>query len=311
MFSEDNRRKIIRRLKNEKDRNNFLSTIGEIRFGKLFNELGFQIEYDKLFPNNQKPDWEIRIRGSSAICDVYRLGKSEKDQFRSDFENRLIEKIEGIQQRYFLKIYFVDAHFDTTFYNVDLITNEVRDWLTSSQKEVGERISIQNNFEFEVIKSQTETENVCCLGNVSPIEIKSQKVKQSGNLKPNEITKKLHKYDSIISEYKVPFFICVYIDFASGFKHRDLQDNFLGRGVKFVDFGTPMASMEQFRHLGQAWSELGEFYNNLQLSGIITFFNEQFKLLLNPNRQQIIYEQRNEEMLLKLKIITDANEGNN
>ena len=107
----------------------------------------------------------------------------------------------------------------------------------------------------------------------------------------------------------MPYFICIYIDFVSGFDHKDIRERFLGHGVEFIDFGTPIASYDQFRHMGQTWTELGEFYTNLQLSGIVTFFNEQFKLLMNPNKGQVIYEEKYSQLLNKLKTLsTDGNE---
>jgi len=307
VFQENIRKKIIKRLKSENDRSNFIAILAEVRFGKLFSELGFELEYDKKFFNNQRPDWLIKLKDSAAICDVYRLGKSNKDQVRSEFENKLIEKIQEIPKDCFLKIHFISEYFDTTQYNIDQISNEVHDWLNST-RQVGDSISVKDNFEFEIRKTNTDTEHVCCYGDVSSIDIKTEKVKQIEDLNPNEITKKLDKYGEIISEYDMPYFICIYIDFVSGFDHKDIQERFLGHGVEFIDFGTPVASYDQFRHMGQTWTELGEFYTNLQLSGIVTFFNEQFKLLLNPNKEQVIYEEKYSQLLNELKTLsTDEN----
>ncbi len=160
VLSENVRRKIIKRLEKESDKNNFLSTIVEIRFGRLFCELGFQAEYDKVFPNKQRPDWEIRCGEAAAICDVYRLGQSARDQIRSDFESQLIEKLQKIPQSYFLKISFAKRHIDSTLYDVEVIANEVREWLVTSPKEVGDKITIQGDFGFEIIKSRTDVEHV-------------------------------------------------------------------------------------------------------------------------------------------------------
>lgn len=308
IFQKDTVKKILNRLKKENDRNNFISIVAEIKFGKLFSELGFEVEYDKKFPNNQRPDWLIKLSGSTAICDVYRLGKSDKDQLRSDFEGKLMEKLEEIPKCYLIKINFFKEYFDSNKYNLDQISNEVRDWL-DSPRIVGESILVAGNFEFEIRKTNINSKHVCCIGNANSIDIKPQKVNQIENLSPNEITKKLNKYDEIISEYSMPYFICVYIDFVSGFDHQDLRERFLGRGVEFVDFGTPIANLEQFKHMGQTWTELGEFYNNSQLSGILTFYNEQFKLLLNPKRQQIIYSTKYSQLLSRL-IHLSINENN-
>jgi hypothetical protein len=295
-FQENVKRKIVKHLKNENDRNNFISTVAEIRFGKLFSELGFEVDYDKKFPNNKRPDWLIKLKDTTAICDVYRLGKSDRDQVRSDFQGKLMEKLEEIPKNYFIKIHFIDQYFDSNKYNIDRISSEVRDWL-NTKRLVSDSILVADNFEFEIRRTNTKSKHVCCVGHASSIDIKPQKVNQIENLSPNEITKKLNKYDEIISEYGMPYFICVYIDFVSGFDHRDFRERFLGRRVEFIDFGTTIGNLEQCRHMGQTWTELGEFYNNLQLSGILTFYNEQFKLLLNPNKQQVIYSTKHTQLL--------------
>ncbi|MFN7599880.1 MAG: hypothetical protein ACK5R0_00600, partial [Bacteroidota bacterium] len=40
IFQEGTAKKFLKRLKSENDSNNFISTVAEIRFGKLFSELG-------------------------------------------------------------------------------------------------------------------------------------------------------------------------------------------------------------------------------------------------------------------------------
>lgn len=302
VFPAQVRNRLIRRLSVEKEKSNFLSTVAEIRFGRLFLDLGFDLEYDKQFSNNQRPDWLIKLGNSVAICDVYRLGKSRRDQLRGDFENRLVEKLESIPKNCLLKIEFIDEYFDTTKYDVDVICELVRNWLMSPQKEFKQTLSLFDNFEFKVIKENTSTPHVTCIGNCNSIEIKNEKVKQLDTLKPNEITKKLHKYDEIISANTMPYFIGIYIDFTSGFEPEEIREVFVGHGVEFIDFGTTIAT-ENFSHLGQEWTELGEFYNNLQLSGFVTFYNERFQLIRNPRRAQIIYADENRHLLARLNRI--------
>jgi hypothetical protein len=296
-FSQLDRKKILSILQSESNKNNFLSTVCEIKFGKFFIELGFQTEYNVAFPNNQRPDWILKADNMMAICDVYRLGQSEKDQARSDFEYKLMELLEGIQLSYFLRISFKQQYFNTGMYDPESIGNQVSQWLMSSPKNIGEKIFIEGNFEFEVVESNTGIDHVCCAGNASSIDIKPHKLKQSENLRPNEITKKLTKYNSLISEYNIPFFLCVYIDFVSGFGHREFREYFLGRGVHFADFGKPIANHPQFRHLGEEWTEFGAFYDNLQLSGVITYYNGEFRILLNPQKAQILYSPRHASIL--------------
>jgi len=108
IFSENNKKKLLKKLTNEQNKINFHSTVAEIQFGELFNKLGFQIEYDKEFSNNKTPDWTASFDNSSCICEVYRLGKSEKDQIRSDFENQLIEELQKLPYEYYIRINFLE-----------------------------------------------------------------------------------------------------------------------------------------------------------------------------------------------------------
>jgi hypothetical protein len=255
----------------------------------LFNKLGFQIQYDKKFFNAQRPDWTIFAAHSTAICEIYRLGKSENDQIRCDFENQLIQELQKLQFEYFIKVHFIEEYFDPLQYSVDVIVNEIRNWLSLSSRKLEEKFIVQVNFEFEIRKTNTDINHICCVGNSNSIEMKPNKLRQYEHLKPNEITKKLKKYDEIISKEQLPYFIGVSIDFVSGFDHNDFTEYFLGKGVEFADFGKPIAELEQFKHFGKIWTELGEFYNNPQLSGVITLYGNKFSLLINPNQNQAIH----------------------
>lgn len=300
VFSESTRKQIIKKLKCEKSKVNFRSTLAEIQFGELFNNLGFEIDYDYKFGNGQTPDWKISKGNSTAICDVYRLGKTNDDQLRSDFENQILERLEKLPFEYYLQIYFIDEYFDLSLYDINFIIYEVENWIGATSKNVGDKLMVYDNFEFEIKKINTKKNHVCCMGNANSIQIKTEKIKQHENLRPNEITKKLTKYSSIISNNELPYFIAVSIDFVSGFNHDDFIEYFLGRGVEFIDYEKKLAP-DVFNHLGKNWTELGEFYNNLQLSGIITHYGGTFRLLLNPCKLQRIHNDKN--ILIKEKLL--------
>jgi len=125
-------------------------------------------------------------------------------------------------------------------------------------------------------------------------------LKQYQELRPNEITKKLKKYNEIISENGLSFFIGVSIDLASGFDFEDFKEHFLGKTVEVIDYHKPEAKLEQFNHYGKIWTELGEFYNNLQLSGVIILYRENFHFLINPKNEQIIHQNKNQSIKEKL-----------
>ena len=300
VFSELNKNRILKTLNNEKEKMNFLSTVAEIQFGLFFVKLGLEIEYDKKYPNNQKPDWSIIVSDSIVIAEVYRLGKSQKDQARSDFEYPLMKKLEKLTHRYLIKMTFLDEYFDTAKFNIDQIVKELDNWLTNGRKNKGETIILQKNFLFEIRKIDTPKNHLYCIGNASTIEIKQEKLEQLGKLNPNQISKKLTKYNSLILENNSPYILCVSIDFGSGFDFNDFNEYFIGKGVENIDFGTPLGNMEEFKQWGKTWTELGEFYNNPTLSGLILLYNNEFRFIPNPNRNQVIYEQKYEKLLNKL-----------
>jgi len=303
-FPENIKQKIVKNLNNNKDKINFCSAIAEIQFGLLFNELGFELEYEREFFNKQTPDWSLSFNNSFAICEVYRLGKSKKDQNRSDFENLLREKIQKLPLCYLIKITFFNEYFDVNAYNIDNIFFVFSDWLYASDKAVGDKVIIQSNFEFEVCKINTKINHVCCSGKAYLIDYKSNKLIQFTHLKElNEVSKKLTKYNTLISDLNLPYFIAVSIDFVSGFNFIDIKEHFLGKEVEFNDYDTTIAKLPQFNHLGKEWSEMGIFYDNPQLSGLIIQDNNRFNLLLNPSKNQVIYNNINKIFLDNLRKI--------
>lgn len=306
IFSEINKKRILKKLTNEQNRNSFLSTIAEIRFGELFSNLNLQIEYDKKYSNKQTPDWSLNIESSTAICEVYRLGKSEKDQMFSDFENQVKEPLAKLKYNYFIKILYAEDNIDISSQDVSLIIQEVEDWLKKSSKVVGDKITVNRIYIFEVVKINTKVNHICFIGPAKSIDYKPHKLKQSNYQKENEITKKLKKYDDIIEKEKLPYFICVYVDFISGFETDDFRQYFLGREVENLDFDTPINETHQFEYFGSSWTELGEFYNNLQLSGIIIFYNNNYSFLINPTQNQIIHDFKNQILKEKLLSINDT-----
>lgn len=303
IFSEINKKRILKNLKTHQNKNNFLSTIAEVKFGELFTKLNFEIEYDKKYYNKQTPDWSLIYENSVAICEVYRLGKSKKDQIYCDFENQIKEVLVKLRYNYFIKINFFDEDIDLSKFNTNIIINEVEDWLRKSTKVIGDRIIVNTNFEFEVIKTNTNVNHLCFIGPAKSIDYKPHKLKQVEYLNDNEITKKLKKYNNVILKENLAYFICVSVDFVSGFDIADFSEFFLGMGVENIDYGTPFNEPEEFKHWGSTWTELGKFYDNPQLSGIIIYYNNSFTFLINPNQKQIIYHEKNnliKEKLLKI-----------
>lgn len=297
-FSELNRERLLKKLKSADNKTAFRSTISEIRFGEFFQKLDFEIKYDKKI-DDKTPDWTLNSSTFPVICEVYRLGQSNQDQKRSDFENYLKEKLEKIPSNLVIKVTIDDDYDNYDELQIDRIKKQVELWI-EKQPTINEELFLDYDIIFKVIAVSNTIQFLSCV-NSGIIDYKIGKLKQVENQRPNEITKKMQKYNHIINTKKLPFFICVDIDFASGFTHDEFEEYFLGSSVGFIDFDPKNTFTTDIGTLGSEWTKLGEFYQNLQISGIITCSNNNFKVLLNPIRQQIIYGDKYKDCLKKLK----------
>lgn len=296
------KKKIVNKLTKEKNETTFISTLAEIDFGLLFNKLGFDLEYEKPYDNKQTPDWTLSIGDSKAICEVYRLGKSKEDEQISDFEKQIIKKVRELEFNYFVKFKFENQYFDISMYDINSIVSDLNKWFLSSSKSVGEKTVIMDNFCFEVSKINTKKNHLSCHGSLRQIDIKRNKIIQSEYQDENKITKKLKIYKDLISQTNYPYFIGIYLDFACGLCYEDFEEYFLGKVVGFDCEVDPdyEASLED-RDYGTEWTELGIFYKNPQLSGLIIYDKSKYNLLLNPLKNQVIYKDDNLLILNNLK----------
>lgn len=280
---------ILKKLKSTNiDLTTFNSTISEFRFGQRFEKIGFELKYD--FPyDNQKPDWTIIHNNEVTICEVYRLGKSKKDEFREYFSNQLYEEIELIPTKYIIRVSFLEEYFEANQYIIQEIINELNVWL-SKNPSLQDKLIIKDNFAFEIITVNSKYTKTRCLRNINSIDIKPQKLKQLDSLKyPNKITDKLFKYTALINKTHSPYLLCIDIDFVSGFDFNDFVSYFRGTQTTFADYGKHFLGHPELNCLGETWSDLGIFYSNPQISGLLLRFNNEIRLLLNPNKNQVIY----------------------
>ncbi|MDN3621375.1 hypothetical protein QWY81_18045 [Polaribacter undariae] len=301
------REKIFQELKKTNKKSQFLSTVSELEFGIFFNKIGFEVTYEKKYKNNKTPDWTISSDNEVSICEIYKLGRSNIDQKRTDFQNSLIESLQKIPLNFLIRITFVKEYFEIEKYNIDSIVLEIKNWLNSLSSNKNESILIQKNFLIEIQENKKKRDYVKCLGIISSIDYKPEKLIQSKYLKrPNEISKKILKYKSIIEENKSSYFIGVNIDFVSGFEPSDFVEYFRGNIVNFIDYGktSPYDFPPEIKELGEFWTELGVFYKNHHLSGIILRYSNEFYILLNPIKTQNIYNQNSTlKKLQTLKIL--------
>lgn len=186
-FSEINRDRLLKKLKSADNKTTFRSTISEIRFGEFFKKLDFEIEYDKRI-DNKTPDWTLNNTTLPIICEVYRLGKSSKDQKRSDFENSLKEKLAKIPSNLLIKITIDDEYDNFDKLQIDLLKSKVELWI-EKQPIINEELNLDYEIKFKVMAVSNSNQFLSCI-NSGIIDYKPGKVKQIENEYPNEVTKK-------------------------------------------------------------------------------------------------------------------------
>lgn len=300
VFDESTQKKIIKKLKLEKDIQNFRATIAEIQFGQLLNEFNIKIEYEKKYVTNQRPDWTLIENNCDAIVEVYRLGQSSISQGKRDFENEILMTINKIKKPYIIQLTFKNEEFSPVDYDLTEIIYKTKNWI-SAERQNEDEIVLQNLVVLKVLSNHSKYNHACFKGNLSSIHFKPEKLKQDIKLNPNEITKKLKKYCPLIEAYNIPYFLAVSMDFISGFDFDDFKRYFLGMGVYNADYGLEIPEYPDNKIWGQNWTELGLFYDTPTLSGLILRYNNENLLIINPVRTQVIYDKKNEILLKKLK----------
>ena len=293
-------RKILKRFNREKDRNNFISTLSELKFIHLFDDLNFVIEYEKSYKlgdQEKTPDLTVDLRGNKLIGEIYRLGTSQKDDIAIQFIDKIIDVLSGIQSNNALFIKFKNEKINFSEFDFIHLKERVDNWI-KTKPEINSILSYKEDIDFEIIyKGDWKTTQL--LSDTFFLNIKSEKLSQSENLSNNEITKKILKYRDIVKQEEMPFILCVETDFNSGFRFSDFSERFHHSSTE-VDF-------EKHKDIwlkngkGKCWTVLGDFYKYPFLSGLLILLNNEYKLLLSPLRKQIIYEKRYEEIL---KILT-------
>ena len=299
-LEDDNRTRILNGLKKESDRNNFRSKLSELRFGFAFTQLGFHPSFEiKLL--NFKPDWICEVNEATALFEVYKLNRSLKDQTESSLEEELFQGIEKIKKNVWLKIGICDEFKFNDLFSVDYVNECIVKWLTEKERSVNEQLLISNKLQVTVVRVGTKNDHILCCSECRPIDQKPGKLVQLPGLDDNEITKKLFKYNSIIDGLKLPYFLCVDIDFVSGFHYDDFVEYFWYSSAEYLGY-----KGENSWKNGVSWNDLGRFYDPIvknYLSGIIVLDNKIFRLLLNPFKGQLIYSDKYKEFLDRLKLI--------
>lgn len=293
--------KILKRFNKERDRNNFISTLAELKFIHQFNELDFLIEYEKTYKlesGEKTPDLTLDVNGNKLIGEIYRLGSSEKDNIIIQFIDKVADILSEIESDNILFMKFKNDKINFIDFDFIHLKERIENWIINKPG-MNSILNYNSDIDFEIIyKGKCKTTQL--VSDTIILNIKSEKLSQSENLSNNEITAKILKYREIVKQSEIPYFLCIETDFNSGFHFSDFSERFHHSETEVLDF-------EKYKEIwlkkgkGKCWSILGDFYKYPFLSGILILLNNEYKLLLSPLRTQIIYQKKYVETL---KVLT-------
>lgn len=252
--------RFLKKLSNEKDKTNFLSTISEFRFTQFFLENNFDIAYEPKI-NGKTPDF--LINDFSAICEVKKFNISEFDQNNSDRLYELFKAIGKLESEINVAIHQLTRCLD---FHTESVINEFSNWLNYTKRNIRENFIYQNQIKLEILKVETGHPKI--LSMISPENPKIHPLKIE-----SDILEKLYKYEGISK--KQPFIICVDLQFDTLRDPHDYWLKFLGGSCIDID-----TNVESFL--------LGEFYENTNynsLSGILIRYNLNFYWIKNPRNE--------------------------
>jgi hypothetical protein len=271
------RDKFIRKLKKEKDKENFLSIITEFQFYEFLVSKEFNINLEKeYFLENSKskytPDFTISKYGQSIIVEVLKLNTTAKDKIRSDFENYLFNQLDSIRKGCWLQIDFIEEYFDVELYSKEKIVEEVSVWLENNFY-LNSEILLYDNFKFTITKVDNKLEHVCVQGNANSIDIDIRRL----NSPNSRFVDKINKYSELIINSTLPYIICLKIDFTAAIGENEM-------------FWTMYGDLLFYQHLNKFESTMNGFYYTNEnakgsLSGILLMINNKITYYNNYSFQ--------------------------
>lgn len=297
--------KFYRMLEAEKDKQNINAIVSELKFGTLLAQGEAIIAHEKKM-DSLTPDWTLSINQNISIFEVYRLGKSNKDNKIDEIYDLIGAKIETLSYSIYVEISVHDSCLTKSIEEIQSPMSDVYKWLENNRNNLYATQNFEKLFELTIVKVHTSKSHILCIYGPRIIDQKPHKLKQTEKLKDNEITKKLKKYANIISEYKVPYFLCVDIDFASGFHYSDFEEYFFYQSAEFLDYDSHHLHLPE---VGKKWSILGEFYNaeiRKNLSGLLIIDDNIIKTLINPCKEQRIHSKRYKDLIIQIRALDNT-----
>lgn len=220
-FEQKHRTKILDKLKKEKDKDQFNSTIAELHFGLFFDSLSSSLKYDHPI-DGKTPDWTVEMNGQQLILEVLRLGPSANDRRKFEFENHIFEVVHSIPVGCLLHLDYEDGDIDNAI-DLTVCKDRIEAWL-NSQRQTKDTLILQGAVEISFQHYQPDLEFACLSGGGGIIHFDYRRI--SSNLE-----KKAKSYEELVQNNFLPYIICIYMDFHSWFRKDDLFEILYGGSI--------------------------------------------------------------------------------
>jgi hypothetical protein len=206
---------MLSNLKEEDNKDQFLSKVTEMNFGIFFSAFASSITHQPSF-SGLTPDWSVTVNGQKVVLEVLRLNAAKPDKLKMDFIDRFIDKVSGIPIGAVLSLSILEESESFQF-DLSASVKTIESWLATVPRE-GAQIVLFDCLEVELVNYSGEISNACLI--VMGGQISYDYRRLSGPNSP--ILKKVRKYSDVVEKKNLPFIICVYADFHTWFRGEDL-----------------------------------------------------------------------------------------
>jgi hypothetical protein len=284
--------RFISKLEKENNRANFLSTMAEIRFGLFFGEISEKIQYDAEI-YNKRPDYLIQANSQQILLEVARLNPADSDQRQLDFESGFMDALQEINMGCLLTFDYDEGEVDYKATDFSPIKEICFQWLQSN-REQGDELMLPNKILLIFEHYSDLYSHVNLIGGGGTIDFDYRRLVSQNSA----LVKKCMKYAEIIREHKLPYIVCLFLDFNSWFSLRDLYPRLYG--VRVTDYGHNDDPV-QFTNFEDAlyYSSIEEIKN---VTGILVFLNGEFTYFHNYS-SKVKLNNSNLDLLLKWQYI--------
>jgi len=264
-LSIHSKKKFKKKLKEEKDEINFLSTISEFRFCQFIETERFEYTYEPKI-EKKTPDFLIKTENNETIYfDVKRFNTSDFESTNRRKLYQFCEKLKSIKKPYYLKIEHIS---DKIEFNIDEAFSKAKKWIIDKSRKKNDSYIINTDLKIEIVKTDGIKDHVLYLFSGNNPKIHTSKPKSN-------IIDKIRTYQNEIINKGTPFFVAIDLTFNTLKDPSDYWLQFLGGSLIDISTGT-----ESFR--------LGEFYDDNELNGLaglLIRYNNEFYWLNNPRNK--------------------------